>query len=418
MIGLNKIVILFTSLLFYATVSSCAPNSDEIKNVEKRSQETPFPIAVNVMAGAERMDKLIPLLENKSMGLVVNHSSMVGNKHLLDTLLSLGMDVRKIFALEHGFRGDADAGAIIQDGKDERTGLPVISLYGQTKKPKSADLEDIDLVLFDIQDVGVRFYTYISSLHYIMEAAAENAVEVVVTDRPNPNGFYIDGPILKEEFRSFVGMHPVPVVHGMTVAEYALMIKGEEWINQAEDLQLSVVTCLGYDHSLTYDLPLRPSPNLPNLRSVLLYPSLCFFEGTEVSVGRGTLLQFQLIGSPFSSIGDTTFIPRSLPGATQPPFLGRECIGFSFAGLNWEEVAQKRRLDLSWLIKMYEGFKEQDKFFLRNNFIDRLAGTDELRKQIIAGLREEDIRATWQEGLARFQLIREKYLLYPDFTVY
>lgn len=404
------------AFLFYllATVS-CTASTNADANLQSDEELSSFPIATDVVMGAERMEKLLPLLEGKSLGLVVNHSSMVGEVHLLDTLLSLGMDIKKIFALEHGFRGDADAGALIDDSRDERTGLPVISLYGQSRKPQDKDLVDIDLILFDIQDVGVRFYTYISSLHYIMEAAAENAVEVVVTDRPNPNGFYIDGPILDARFQSFVGMHPVPVVHGMTVAEYALMIVGESWINQAEDLTLNVVTCLGYDHSMTYDLPLRPSPNLPNLRSILLYPSLCFFEGTEVSVGRGTHLQFQLIGSPYSSIGDTTFTPKSLPGATQPPFLSRECRGFSFSDMEWEEVAQKGQIDLSWLIKMYEGFEDRDKFFLRNNFIDRLAGTDELRKQIKAGLSEEEIRASWQEGLEAFQLVRERYLLYPDF---
>ncbi|TVQ43874.1 MAG: DUF1343 domain-containing protein [Saprospirales bacterium] len=402
-------------LFFFLAVTSCSASTNGDIQLQSEEKESAFPVATNVIVGAERMDKLLPLLKEKSLALVVNHSSRVGEVHLLDTLLALGMDVKKIFALEHGFRGDADAGALIDDGIDERTGLPVISLYGQSKKPQGTDLKDIDLVLFDIQDVGVRFYTYISSLHYIMEAAAENGVEVVVADRPNPNGFYIDGPILDEHFRSFVGMHPVPVVHGMTVAEYALMIVGEKWINQAENLILNVVTCLGYDHRMTYELPLRPSPNLPNLRSILLYPSLCFFEGTEVSVGRGTYLQFQLIGSPYSSIGDTTFIPKSLPGATQPPFLGRECRGFSFSGMDWENVAQKRQIDLSWLMKMYEGFEDKDKFFLRNNFIDRLAGTDQLRKQIKAGLSEEEIRASWQEGLEAFKLVRAQYLLYPDF---
>nr|MBS0037634.1 DUF1343 domain-containing protein [Saprospiraceae bacterium] len=372
-------------------------------------------LAKEVVAGVERMEEVLKVLEGKRVGLVINPSSMVGERHLLDTLIDLGVAVHKIFALEHGFRGDADAGELIKDSRDVATGLPVVSLYGQNRKPQKEDLKALDLILFDIQDVGVRFYTYISSLHYIMEAAAENGVKVVVTDRPNPNGFYVDGPVLEEGFKSFVGMHPVPVIHGMTIGEYALMIRGEQWIEFSEDLQLEVIPCLNYDHSMTYDLPVRPSPNLPNLKSVLLYPSLCFFEGTEISVGRGTHLQFQLIGSPYLTEGDTVFIPHSLPGATQPPFLGQKCTGYSFSNYHWKDFASARKLDLSILLMIYNQFPEGQSFFLKNNFFDRLAGTDRLRKQIIAGWDEETIRAEWQSDLQKFQEIRSKYVLYDDF---
>lgn len=393
-------------------VSIKAPNSNIADHSESPSG---IKLAEDVMVGAERMDLLVPKLAGKRIGLVVNHSSLVGETHLLDSILSLEKNVVKIFALEHGIRGDADAGELIDDSRDARTGLPIISLYGTEKKPTNAHMSDLDVVLFDIQDVGVRFYTYISSLHYIMEAAAENGVAIVVTDRPNPNGFYVDGPVLQPGFESFVGMHPVPVVHGMTVGEYAKMIKGEGWIKSSEDLELMVVPCLNYDHSMTYDLPVPPSPNLPNLRAVLLYPSLCFFEGTEVSVGRGTNLQFQLIGSPFISSGDTIFIPESKPGATNPPFLGKKCHGYSFTHLHWSEIAQKGQLDLQPLIQMFSEFPTEQSFFLRNNFFDRLAGTERLRKQISDGWTEEQIRAEWQRDLHHFLEIRENYLLYDDF---
>lgn len=403
-------------LVFSSWVSSCSAQT--VEEVYRKDNSKLVPLAGDVIVGAERMDLLLPELRDRRVGLVVNHSSLVGNVHLLDTLIAQGIEVDRIFALEHGFRGDADAGAHIQDSRDVATGLPIISLYGREKKPSSLQLEGLEVILFDIQDVGARFYTYISSMHYIMEAAAENGIAMLVTDRPNPNGFYVDGPILDTEFRSFVGMHPVPVVHGMTVAEFALMIKGEKWINRAEDLDLKVIPCLNYDHSMTYVLPVRPSPNLPNLRSILLYPSLCFFEGTNVSVGRGTKLQFQLIGSPYYSRGDTTFIPVSMPAAANPPFINAECRGYSFSRLSIEEIAVERRLDLSHLIQMFEGFKEGKEFFLRNRFFDRLAGTDRLRKQILSGHTEEQIRESWQDDIKEFLKIRSRYLLYDDFEQY
>lgn len=371
--------------------------------------------AVDVVTGAEQMDQLLQKIGQKNIAVVVNPSSMVGEKHLLDTLMTSGVKVKKIFALEHGIRGDADAGAVVEDGRDPTSGLEIISLYGPNKKPTKENLTDIDLVLFDIQDVGARFYTYISSLHYIMEAAAENGVSILIADRPNPNGFYVDGPVLKEGFESFVGMHPVPVVHGMTVGEYALMIQGEHWINDAEQLELAVIPCLNYDHSMTYDLPVRPSPNLPNLRAVLLYPSLCFFEGTAVSVGRGTSLQFQLIGSPYLLEGDTSFVPQSTIGATNPPFLGERCHGYSFSGMDWEEIAGRRQIDLSFLLKLYAQFPEEQNFFLRNNFFDRLAGSDQLRKRIQQGWSESAIRAEWKRDIHEFMEMRSNYLLYSDF---
>ncbi|TVR82898.1 MAG: DUF1343 domain-containing protein [Saprospirales bacterium] len=405
--------VLLVVLMFSIGLSSCFGQTDS--DTDSDGDLFKVPIAEDVVAGAERLDLLLPLLRSKEVGLVVNHSSLVGDVHLLDTLLALGISVDRIFALEHGFRGDADAGAHIQDSRDLTTGIPIISLYGSEKKPGPRQLDGLEVILFDIQDVGARFYTYISSMHYIMEAAAENGIKVIVTDRPNPNGFYVDGPVLDTEFRSFVGMHPVPVVHGMTVGEFALMIRGENWINQAAALELKVIPCLNYDHSMTYVLPVRPSPNLPNLRSILLYPSLCFFEGTNVSVGRGTELQFQLIGSPFYGRGDTVFTPVSMPGATHPPFINEECNGYSFSSQSIHEIAASRRLDLSHLIKMFEGFEPGNEFFLRNRFFDRLAGSDLLRKQILSGYNEEQIRESWQNDLKEFMNIRSQYLLYDDF---
>ncbi len=364
--------------------------------------------------GAARMKVYLPQLAEKKIGLVVNQTSRVGGRHLIDTLLARGVTVVKAFAPEHGFRGEADAGARIVDGRDPDTGLPVISLYGRKKKPTADDLRGLDLVVFDIQDVGARFYTYLSTLHYVMEACAENGVPVMVLDRPNPNGHYVDGPVLDMAYRSFVGMHPVPVVHGMTVGEYARMINGEGWLEGSRRCALEVIPCAYYDHRMAYRLPVRPSPNLPNMRAVYLYPSLCFFEGTTVSVGRGTERQFQVYGHPDFPGGDYAFTPEPRPGARHPKHQGKVCRGFSLTDRDPSAIRAEGRLNLSHLLDFYRDFPDPDAFFRKNGFFDLLAGSDRLRKQIMDGATEAEIRAGWQSGIQAFRARRKPYLLYPE----
>ncbi|PHI19366.1 hypothetical protein CEQ90_13500 [Lewinellaceae bacterium SD302] len=379
------------------------PNSELI-------EETP-PIEV----GAERLDTYLPKLENKRVGLVVNQSSrLYGTQgpHLVDTLLAAGVQVTKIFALEHGFRGEADAGATITDGVDDKSGLPIVSLYGQSKEPGAADLADVDLIVFDIQDVGVRFFTYISHLHYILQGAAKHDTPVMILDRPNPNGHYIDGPILDPAFQSFVGMHPVPVVHGMTIGEYGQMINGRGWLDDGLRAELTVIPCANYSHGRRYALPIKPSPNLPNERSILLYPSLCFFEGTIVSIGRGTDQQFQIYGHPLLSMGSYIFTPKPGPGSTDPKLNGKSCVGFSLVGQSPELIRSQGRINLNHLLRAYAQLKDHA-FFDRPDFFDLLAGSSQLRQQIESGMSEKDIRAGWAEGLVDFLQAREPYLLYP-----
>lgn len=377
--------------------------------------EAPQPVYNDtLLTGAQQTSLYLPLVREGRGALVVNHTSLVERVHLLDTLLSLGVSVERVFAPEHGFRGQADAGALIKDGKDSRSGIPIISLYGSKKKPAPAELKGLDWVIFDIQDVGVRFYTYLGTLHYVMEACAEQGVRLIVLDRPNPNGHYIDGPLLDTAYRSFVGMHPVPVVHGMTVCEYAQMIKGEEWIKEAADLHLTIIPCAGYRHDRPYSPPVPPSPNLPNDRAILLYASLCLFEGTTVSLGRGTGHPFQLIGHPALPPGDTSFIPEPRPGAMDPPQKGKRCQGHSFAGLSPAVLRRTDRMDLSYLLDYYKVLTGKgEAFFLKNLFFDKLAGGDKLRRQIIGGMSEAEIRASWQEDLSAFRQMRQIYMLYP-----
>jgi uncharacterized protein YbbC (DUF1343 family) len=384
------------------------------ENVDRRSesrQENSTPVP-----GAEHPENYIQMLVDKNVACVINHSSLVGGAHLVDTLQRLGVQVKTVFAPEHGFRGTADAGEHLLNGIDPSTGVPVISLYGERKKPSSADLADIDIVLFDIQDVGVRFYTYISTMHLVMEACAEAGIPVIVLDRPNPNGYYVDGPVLNKTYQSFVGMHEIPVVYGLTIGELALMINGEGWLANGIQCSLTVVPCTQYDHTMTYDLPVAPSPNLPNHRSVLLYPSLCFFEGTEVSVGRGTHMQFQVLGHPSFEQGDYTFIPIALPGAKNPPLKGVLAKGTNLSELSIEEIVSWKRLNLSWLLEYAHVLQPLNEFFLpKTNFFDKLAGSEALRLQIQNNNSEDEIRASWQEGLNAFKMKRKKYLLYPDF---
>lgn len=347
------------------------------------------------------------------MGIVANNTSRINGTHLLDTLLSRGTTVVKVFAPEHGFRGDAPDGAKIDNEIDSRTGVPLISLYGKNKKPTPEMVKDIDVLIFDIQDVGARFYTYLSTLHYLMEAAAENGKPVIVLDRPNPNGFYIDGPVLKPKFQSFVGLDPVPVVYGMTIGEYALMLNGEGWLKDKVKCDLTVIKCSGYTHDSRYNLPVIPSPNLPDMTAIYLYPSLCFFEGTDVSVGRGTDRPFTRIGEPGNTQGNFKFTPRSIPNASMnPKHEGQECTGYDLSQKSLLELSPDS-LQIHWLLKMYAETDDRSTFFRKDGYFDLLAGTDSLRKAIVAGLTAKEIRASWQPDLEAFKLIREKYLLYP-----
>lgn len=368
----------------------------------------------DLVIGAERFDKLKTLLEDKRIGLVVNQTSILNNEiqtHLLDALLENGFQVKVVFAPEHGFRGIADAGEIVKDSKDIKTGIPIVSIYGKQKAPTAEQMADIDAVVFDIQDVGARFYTYISTMHYVMEACAENDKELIVLDRPNPND-YIDGPIRQPGFRSFVGVDPIPLLHGLTVGELASMINGEGWLKTGENsCKLEVVTMLNWKHGDPYWLPVKPSPNLPNDQAVQLYPSLCFFEATSFSVGRGTYHPFQVIGYPDKKFGDFSFTPTSLPGFdTHPIQKDKVCYG-----INLQEYPFEGGLTLKFVLYFYDKCgKNASFFFSRAKWFDLLAGTDQLRKQIIAGMNEEEIRETWKEDLDNYKEMRKKYLLYEE----
>ena len=367
-----------------------------------------------IKTGAERTGLYLDVLKGKNIAVVANQTSVLEKRneqkeerefvHLVDSLLSLGINVKKVFAPEHGFRGKADAGEVVKDGFDTKTGLPIISLYGKNKKPSTEQLKNIDVVVFDIQDVGARFYTYISSLHYVMEACAEAGIPVIILDRPNPNGHYIDGPVLELEHKSFVGMHKVPVVYGMTIGEYGQMINGEKWLKNGIQCDLKVIPLENYTHNTTYHLPVKPSPNLPNDKSINLYPSLCFFEGTSVSAGRGTEMQFQIYGSPFLSKSDFTFTPQPNEGAKYPKHENKLCFGE-----NLQEADNLKKLDVSYLIKAYNQNSSKEFF---NNFFTKLAGTKKLQQQIEDHLSEEEIRKTWKKGLNEFKITRNFYLLY------
>lgn len=369
---------------------------------------------VPVLVGAERTAEYLPLLTGRRVAVVTNQTGMIARTHLVDSLIALHVNVVKVFAPEHGFRGDADAGAHVKNGRDARTKLALVSLYGENKKPTAEQLADVDVLLFDIQDVGVRFYTYVSTLHYVMEAALENGRKVIVLDRPDPNGFYVDGPVLDPAYKSFVGMHPVPLVHGMTLGEFAQMINGEGWLKGAMKCDLTVIPCKGYDHTRFYEPPVRPSPNLPNMASIYLYPSLGLFEGTIVSVGRGTDHPFQCIGFPGNTVGRFQFTPKSLPGARNPPYKDRLCTGLDLQAYGAFQSRMDKRSSLQWLIGFYTEAADKAHFF--NPFFDKLAGGPDLRERIVRGESEEVIRASWRPALDAFMQMRKKYLLYPDFA--
>jgi len=359
-----------------------------------------------IKTGADNYEKYLPLLKDKKVGIVTNQTGILSDKtHVVDFLLEKKIGVQTIFAPEHGFRGTADAGEHIVDGKDPKTGLPIISLYGDNKKPKTAQLSGIDVMIFDLQDVGARFYTYISSLHYVMEACAENNIQLIVFDRPNPNGSIVDGPLLEKEFTSFVGMHPIPLLHGMTIGEYAQMVNGEKWLKDGAQCKLTVIPCVDYSRTMPYSLLVKPSPNLPNDQSINLYASLCLFEGTNVSMGRGTEKQFQIYGSPFLSKTNFSFTPKPNFGAKDPLYNGKECFGEDLTA-----YPKLKQLELKWLIKAYQNTSDKTKFF--NGFFTKLAGTKKLQQQIESGVSEAQIRKTWQKDLEAFKKMRTKYLIY------
>lgn len=389
-------LILFAFILNYNII---AQNSNGI-NIYK---------AEDAIVGASRLELYLSHLQNKNVGIVANQTSIFNGTHLIDTLLSEGINIKKIFTPEHGFRGTADEGASINNGIDEKTQLPIISLYGNNKKPNQEQLKDIDIIVFDLQDVGVRFYTYISTMTYVMEAAAENNIPIIVLDRPNPNGFYVDGPVLEKENASFVGLHQVPVVYGLTIGEYAMMVNGEFWLKDSLQCDLEVVPLGNYDRNAIYELPVKPSPNLPNWESVYLYPSLCFFEGTIVSVGRGTESPFQLYGHPLMK-EKYTFTPRQSEGRKAPLLCNQVCHGELLTDYAHNYNINKNELKLTWLINAYNQLNYNDKFF--NNFLVKLTGTKNLEHQIKAGLSEEEIRKSWEPKLNEYKKIRKKYLVY------
>ena len=369
--------------------------------------------ATTIKTGAESINQYLPLLKDKKVAVVVNQSSLISNTHLVDLLLKHKVQLKTIFAPEHGFRGTADAGEHLKNGVDVKSGLPIISLYGKHKKPTKQDLEGIDVIIFDIQDVGVRFYTYLSTLHYVMEAAAESGVRVIVLDRPNPNGERIDGPVMQKEFYSFVGLHPVPLLYGMTIGEYAGMINGEGWLKRGVKVDLKVIKLQNYRHDKFYHLPIKPSPNLPNDLSIALYPSLALFEGTVISAGRGTTKQFQLYGAPKYKKREFSFVPKAMTGAKYPKHRGQRCYGVDLSHVDVKAVHQAQSMNLTYLLDAYKNYDDKASFFLKNGFFERLAGNSKLRKQIEEGQSAAVIRGSWQKDLKQFEKMREKYLLYP-----
>ena len=401
------------ALLFCALLPQCHA---QIQKTDTESPKTTFEEDTSIafvdkdhyVSAAMQLDDYLPMLEGKRVGVVGNQTSIIGVTHLVDSLLSLGVDIRKIYTPEHGFRGKADAGAKVNSSKDEKTGLPIVSLYGKNKKPTPEMLHGIDVILFDLQDVGVRFYTYISTLSYVMEAAAENGLPVIVLDRPNPNGFYVDGPVLKTENKSFVGMHQVPVVYGMTIGEYAMMVNGEGWLKGGINCDLTVIPIKDYNRNAIYELPVKPSPNLPNWESVYLYPTLCFFEGSIVSLGRGTETPFQVYGHP-DMRGSYTFTPKSTSGASKPLLEGQRCRGENLVEYAHDYAHNANQLHLEWIIEAYQQLKGKD-FFI--DYFRLLAGDKQLRRDIENGKSADEIRASWENDLEGFGAIREKYLMY------
>jgi len=395
------LLLLFVTFVFRINAQDIIPIDNKTKTIN------------DLRVGAYRTSEYLPLLKGKSVAVVANQASMIKSTHLVDSLIALGVSIKKVFCPEHGFRGLVDAGERVKSETDDKTGLHIITLYGKNKKPTPADLKDVDIVVFDIQDVGVRFYTYLSTLHYVMEACAENKKELIVLDRPNPNGYFIDGPLMEEKYKSFLGMHSVPIVYGMTIGEFAQMINGEGWLKGGIKCNFKVISIQDYEHKDFYQLPVKPSPNLPNMASVYLYPSLGLFEGTVVAVGRGTDLPFQCIGFPTLQKANYTFTPQPKTGAMDPKYNGQTCKGYNLADFGKEFMKDYKKLYLYWLIGTYKNAPDKANYF-DDNF-NYHAGNATLKQQIIDGKSEDEIRATWQDGIKKFKIIRKKYLLYKDF---
>ncbi|TMI63480.1 MAG: DUF1343 domain-containing protein [Bacteroidetes bacterium] len=414
-------------LAFLSFTISCCCVAQPIPNPNMYDESIP-----RIIPAAERINVYLPFLKGKKVGVFANHTSMVGNKHLVDTLLKLGVDIRVAFGPEHGFRGDTPDGVKIMDYKDEKTGIQVISLYGTKRRPSVDDIKDVDVLVFDIQDVGTRFYTYISSMQEFLETALENHKPLLILDRPNPNGFYVDGPVLDMKFKSFVGMQPIPINYGMTMVEYARMLMGEHWLSEKANaiydynittnpttdtpFHVQFIKCQNYTHKSKYVLPVKPSPNLPNIQSIYLYPSTCLFEGTALSEGRGTDKQFQVFGHPDLPKNLYSFTPNPNTGSKSSKHFGKVCYGWDLSGTP-DEVLKKvdGRIQLKWLIEAYKLFPNKDSFFLKSNSFNRLSGTDVLMQQIKDGKSEIEIRKSWEPKLSEFKAIRKKYLLYEDF---
>jgi len=409
----------FSCVLLVFSCCSCAQPKKSLNNNK-------------VIPGAEQTGEYFQLLRHQRIAVFANQTSMIGDQHLVDSMQSYGLTIIKIFSPEHGFRGKADAGEEIKNSIDKKTGIRIVSLYGNHKKPNSSDLQDVDVVVFDIQDVGVRFYTYISSLQYLIEACIEFKKPLLILDRPNPNGFYVDGPVLETEYKSFIGMQPIPIVYGMTMGEYARMLIGENWLNINSDISVTdkvtthftahpfppvtVIKCKNYNHLTLYRLPVAPSPNLRDMKSIYLYPSTCFFEGTVLSEGRGTDRPFQLFGHPNYPKTMYHFIPKPNEGAKSGKCFYQDCYGWSIEGTAASILHQlDRKIDLNYLLEAYRLFPGKDSFFLKNNFFNKLAGNDQLIRQVKSGMSEVEIRKSWEPGLIRFKAIRKKYLFYPDF---
>jgi len=395
-----KLSLTFCSLLLAYTLTSGCSSSAEHSEPKLK-------------VGAERSEIYLPLLEGKKVGLVVNQSSMVDSVHLINYLVSKGVDVKGIYAPEHGYRGNVERGKHVDGEIDAETGIPVYSLYGKNHKPSPEILKDIDVMVFDMQDVGVRFFTYIYTMTRVMEASAENGIKVVVLDRPNPIGYYVDGPMLKPGFESGIGLFPIPVIHGLTVGEFAMMVNGEHWLKDGIQCDLEVIKVENYTHETKYQLPVFPSPNLAEMKSIYLYPSICLFEGADVNEGRGTYKPFQQFGAPYYTPQDFSYVPKSIPVlALHPKFEGETCYGYDLSGMTMNQLQDIKQLEIKYVIDFYNKCDDKENFF--TSFFDKLAGTDQLRLQIIEGKTEEQIRASWQEDLDEFKLMRKNYLLYSE----
>jgi len=399
-----KTIVFFKLFILFISINLFSQNNTQ----------TIFNYFGEIIVGAEQTHQYLPLLKGKRVGVVANQTSVIGETHLVDSLLFLKVNILKIFCPEHGFRGDSEAGAHIDSEIDFATGLPIISLHGDTKKPSQASLKDIDIVIFDIQDVGARFYTYISTLHYVMEACAENKVKLLIFDRPNPNGYFVDGPVLSPRYKSFVGMHPVPIAHGMTIGEYAQMLNGEKWLCDELICDLSIIKCQNYNHQFRYEIKIPPSPNLQTMASIYLYPSLCLFEGTNISIGRGTEKPFEIFGHPNITFGEYSFTPIIIPGKSENPLhKDNTCYGYDLTNYSLEVLKYNNAINLKWLIETYNYFNTKNKFF--TSFFNYLVGNPNLKYYLIFGLSEIEIRDRWKKELNEFKNIRKKYLLYTDF---